>query len=394
MSRRRLIAVAGLAAACVVALVLVAMLGGGGDDAPAPRDDVAISTSLAPNPLFFGDLVTARAQVLVNRRELDPDTVLLEATFAPFSLVGRPQESRTSSGQTTSIDVRYTLQCLVEACLPQPGGITLPKLLVHTRPSSDNLVTYNHGWPRVDVVSRVAPAALATDPPPWRQQVALPAVSYRLEPGKLAAALTLAAALLVLGAFALVVERSRDAAGCCSSGALPVGARTRARARARLGRAWPGRPSQGACAARTRARLRPERRPAPRVRAARLAWGRSEPSATGLESLVDEIEKTVRVRVTPRRDSVRRCAQPAPARAAHHARAHGGGHRARRARGRRRAARAAPEVRESTVLPKRSNGIVVLDLSASISPDTYARIGATLRELHRVGRPVRPRRLL
>ncbi len=40
-----------------------------------------------------------------------------------------------------------------------------------------------------------------------------------------------------------------------------------------------------------------------------------------------------------------------------------------------------PEVRESTVLPKRSNGIVVLDLSASISPDTYARIEATLREL-------------
>ena len=44
-----------------------------------------------------------------------------------------------------------------------------------------------------------------------------------------------------------------------------------------------------------------------------------------------------------------------------------------------------PEVRESTVLPKRSNGIVVLDLSASISPDTYARIGATLRELTESG---------
>jgi hypothetical protein len=40
-----------------------------------------------------------------------------------------------------------------------------------------------------------------------------------------------------------------------------------------------------------------------------------------------------------------------------------------------------PDVRESTVLPKRSNGIVVLDLSASISTDTYARIGASLREL-------------
>ena len=44
-----------------------------------------------------------------------------------------------------------------------------------------------------------------------------------------------------------------------------------------------------------------------------------------------------------------------------------------------------PEVRESTVLPKRSNGIVVLDLSASISTDTYARIGASLRELTESG---------
>ena len=44
-----------------------------------------------------------------------------------------------------------------------------------------------------------------------------------------------------------------------------------------------------------------------------------------------------------------------------------------------------PDVRESNVLPKRSNGIVVLDLSASISTDTYARIGATLRELTESG---------
>ena len=44
-----------------------------------------------------------------------------------------------------------------------------------------------------------------------------------------------------------------------------------------------------------------------------------------------------------------------------------------------------PDVHESSVLPKRSNGIVVLDLSASISPDTYARIGASLRELTESG---------
>ena len=40
-----------------------------------------------------------------------------------------------------------------------------------------------------------------------------------------------------------------------------------------------------------------------------------------------------------------------------------------------------PRVRQLHVLPPGSNGIVVLDLSASISEDTYARIGATLSDL-------------
>jgi hypothetical protein len=40
-----------------------------------------------------------------------------------------------------------------------------------------------------------------------------------------------------------------------------------------------------------------------------------------------------------------------------------------------------PHVRESSLLPARSNGILVLDLSASISSDTYSRIGAALGDL-------------
>jgi hypothetical protein len=297
LSRGHLLAVAGLAAAVVVALVLVATLGSSGENAPSPRGDVAISTSLAPSPLFFGDLVTARAEVLVNRERLDPDTVRLEADFAPFSLVGRPQESRSDSGQTTSIDVRYTLQCLVEACLPKPGGIALPRLQVHTRPSSDNLVTHNQTWPRVDVVSRVEAAALATDPPPWRQQLALPAVSYRLAPGRLAAALTLGAVLLAIGAFVLatreVVRRRRllvDRARFRSALARALdlarasaarGPDDRRKALALLARVLAFDPNGG-------------RRFAPA--AARLAWGRAEPSTAGLETLVDEVERTVRVR--------------------------------------------------------------------------------------------------
>ncbi len=46
-----------------------------------------------------------------------------------------------------------------------------------------------------------------------------------------------------------------------------------------------------------------------------------------------------------------------------------------------RCSRRHPRVSALHVLPPGSNGIVVLDLSASISEDTYARIGATLSDL-------------
>ena len=39
-----------------------------------------------------------------------------------------------------------------------------------------------------------------------------------------------------------------------------------------------------------------------------------------------------------------------------------------------------PRTHEVRFLPERSNGIVVLDLSASISYDTYSRIGQTLED--------------
>jgi hypothetical protein len=40
-----------------------------------------------------------------------------------------------------------------------------------------------------------------------------------------------------------------------------------------------------------------------------------------------------------------------------------------------------PRVREMNFLPAGSNGVVVLDVSASISSDTYSQIGTTLRDL-------------
>jgi hypothetical protein len=44
-----------------------------------------------------------------------------------------------------------------------------------------------------------------------------------------------------------------------------------------------------------------------------------------------------------------------------------------------------PDLRAQPYVPRGSNGLVVLDLSASISPDTYARIGSTLNDLADTG---------
>lgn len=295
MSRGRLLAVAVVAAACVGALVLVATIGRSGG-APAPPRRLSVATSIAPSPVFFGDLVTARAEVLVDGRLIDADSVRIETDFAPYSLVGPQRESRSHSGPLTSIGVRYALACLGEPCLPNRDGIALPKLRVRASLRAGGTTSVAATWPRVDVVSRVDASALATDPPPWRPQLGLPSVSYRVNPGRLSLALTLGAAMLALGAFALIgreVTRRRrlllDRARFRSALARALdlarasaarGPDDRRRALALLARVLAFDPNGS-------------RRLAPA--AARLAWGRSEPSATGLETLVDEIERTVRV---------------------------------------------------------------------------------------------------
>ena len=123
-------------------------------------------------------------------------------------------------------------------------------------------------------------------------------------------------------------ERSRDGAGCCTSGRASASSLARALelARASAARGPDDRRRALALLARVLA-FDPNggRRLAPA--AARLAWGRSEPSTTGLESLVDEIERNGGRPMTPARDPARRRAQPARARAPHHAHPHRGSDR-------------------------------------------------------------------
>jgi hypothetical protein len=296
MSRAGVVAVTALALVCLGGLALVSTLGPR-DGAAAPPRPLSVATSITPRPAFFGDPVTARAEVVVDRRLVDPDSVRFDADFEPYAVVGAPQESRSEGGRSTSIGLRFTLSCLVDACVPdrRVAQVSLPPLRVRAALRAGGTADLSAPWPSVEVTSRIAGDVLASDRPVWRIQLGLPAVSYRVSPGLVAAGLTAVSAAFALTALALagwelarrrrlIAERGRRRSALeraleLARASATLGPDDRRRALALLARVLAFDPNGG-------------RRLAPSVE--HLAWARADPSPTGLEALLDEVERTVR----------------------------------------------------------------------------------------------------
>jgi hypothetical protein len=201
---RRALTLLALAALAAATLVLAGFLvfGRSGDShqaSPLPGEPVpAIQThaDLSPRAALFGETVTARVDVTLNRSRIDPDSVRIATDFEPWRVVGEPHRMRRDGEQTTHLRTTYVLRCLTSACLPPQRP--LPVLFTSATvtydatgegPSGQQL-TLN--WPTLYMHSRLAPTALA--PPvlgsgsspfemPWRADlVSMPSVSYRVDP--------------------------------------------------------------------------------------------------------------------------------------------------------------------------------------------------------------------
>ena len=221
-ARRRL--VVGVLAALVAAGALVAVL--------ALRDDSSSTEALdraqpiearvvvTPRVVLFGDTITARVQVALDRARVDPASLRVETSFTPWQFVRAPRRIRRDGARATYIETVYVLRCLGPPCVPtrasssrefeavrlsyaQPGGgrasteVRWPVLVVNTRLVSDD-------FGRRDEYGTAWRADLAT----------LPAVSYRLPPALLIAFLLAGAAGLLLGGGALayaVLPRTEEA---------------------------------------------------------------------------------------------------------------------------------------------------------------------------------------
>jgi hypothetical protein len=219
---RRALALFGLAVLATATVLLVAFLAWGreGKDEgplvavpPDPAPAIQATAVLSPRSVHFGDTVSARVDVTLDREKIDADSVRIATDFAPWAPIGRPRRVRRDGETTTHLRTIWTLRCLASACLPPARAlpVTLEAATVtydRLRPERASGQRLTAEWPRLVSHTRLSPSD--TEPAqfgsgrspfetPWRADlVSLPAVSYRFDPEAARIPLYVGAGLLAL----------------------------------------------------------------------------------------------------------------------------------------------------------------------------------------------------
>jgi hypothetical protein len=222
----------GAAAAGLVALVVVLFVWDrvqSGESPSADRPAIEARTDLSPRTVLFGDTVTALVEVTLDRKRVDPDSVRVEADFAPWKPVAKPERSRSDRGTTTSLRFSYVLRCLGNRCITTDEDLVILDKAIQafgrvrvTYKAPDGAAQNAGGslqapWPRLLVGARFSARdaqAVGTSSSGWRADLdSMPAVTYRMSPGLFSALLLAGGALLAVagGAFAYRVRPRRTA---------------------------------------------------------------------------------------------------------------------------------------------------------------------------------------
>jgi hypothetical protein len=167
---------------------------------------IGLAVLVDPASPHFGDRVTATVEILVDPRQVDPDSVRVVTDFAPYRAAAPPHRSRREARGLVTIRHRFRLLCLRAPCRPPVGGVRTfrftPARVTFRRVNGTSGAFTRRSYP-LTVASRLSEdLALRGD---WQARVfPLPAVGYRFDPGGLSAALFAAAALLAVAGAALV----------------------------------------------------------------------------------------------------------------------------------------------------------------------------------------------
>jgi hypothetical protein len=205
----------GSIAAALVALVTVAAVvvfagvvapgwwrGEGGSYAPK---HTLVRTSITPTRSLFGQIVTARADVVLDPRVVDPASVELAADFKPFRVRWESRRVVPAIGRATVVRFAYELQCVARKCLPAQNdrgatGFQVSPTRVTARERGGRKVTARAVWPEFGVQSRLTGDDIAFSTPRIDTAFAAPHVSWAVSPGLVGGIAIGLAGLLVLGA--------------------------------------------------------------------------------------------------------------------------------------------------------------------------------------------------
>lgn len=202
----------------LASLLALAAAGCAGDSSEVPflpqGRAFGSSRALTPTTHFFGDTVTARVEVRIDRRVLDPAKLRVEAGFKPYELVGEVELNRRDLGHYARLRYEYALRCLTLACIPEQLETELgaregargerltfrfPPVQIRYDDRSGNLpgVLQSVSWPPLTSVSRLNEAQSEAEFPFRATPEALPPPSYRASPALVAGGLLLAGLALL-----------------------------------------------------------------------------------------------------------------------------------------------------------------------------------------------------
>src|SRR5205823_14874910 len=147
-----------------------------------PSRPLAVTASLAPRTLSFADPLSARIDVLVDPRRIDPASVRVRPRFGSFRIVSSGLRTRTAGG--VLFTYRYSLECLVPACLP---GRTLAErrflpAFVSYRTPAGRTGREAVEWPTYTVVTHLSTPDIGDPTTRLRSDAPLPPVTYRISP--------------------------------------------------------------------------------------------------------------------------------------------------------------------------------------------------------------------
>jgi len=254
-----------------------------------PKETLAASASLAPRTFAFADRLSARIDVLVDPRAVDPASVRVRPRFGLFKVLARGLRTRRAGGVLLSY--RYALECLVPGCLP---GRTLAErrflpAIVSYR-AADGLRREAVEWPTYTVVTRLSTPDIGDPTTHLRADAPVPPIGYRVSPGTLQALLAAVSGVLVLGAaglLALALPRRRPA----RAPQLPPLAQALALVRASTANGYPA--ERRRALGRLARELGVEGRRELARAAVRLAWSAEPPTPEAATRLADEVEESL-----------------------------------------------------------------------------------------------------